>query len=256
MAKRGQRGGDDWVQPSTRMSEEEQTMILRMLKEGLNQVEIAKKLGRHHSAISRFCKRMFGTTELAEQYLKSKSLEMAKKVVKHATVEETIEVLSRPNIGVLAPVKQVESGPRILISVGQDSIGAIQSGQRDHLGLTPGQDHGKIGSGLVNEPQETVPARSGPGENGPQGREIHVRAQEQVTHPPSSSAPASARRSAALPDSEDASRSGRGQLETFPRPIPIPRVKKDASRKAIKGRAGGRSGIHLRYDIVEPEEDS
>lgn len=103
------------------------TLALKLRREGLNQSEIAAKLERTPGCISRFFKRFFGTTELAEQFIKASSLKMAQKMVKHATVQETIEILSRPNIGVLAPAKQVAQGHQFIVSFGQDSIGGVEA---------------------------------------------------------------------------------------------------------------------------------
>lgn len=241
-----------WKRPSTRLTVEEQTIILRLHKEGVSQSEIARQIERDHSAISRFLKRFFGTTELAQAYIQANALNLAKKVVKHATVEEAVDILSRPNIGVLQPHKTEKSGPQILISFGQDSIGGIESrsggSPNETKGLTGTPERAKlIGSGasVNHETHQTRPENRADHSEGPSAARASIpAAQPDAQGRP----PASQRRTRAPRDSrtlkQKVARILKGPRPTFsesdPPSRPIP--------------SSNRSKVNMRYSIVEEDD--
>lgn len=75
-------------------------------------------------------KRMRPTTEVATDYIKANSLKLAMRVVRKANVDQSIALLSRPNIGVLEPANGEGGmgGSRFMIGVAVDSLGGVKVG--------------------------------------------------------------------------------------------------------------------------------
>lgn len=122
------RAGGKWHRPYIQMDNEEKELALTLyFKQRKTVKEVAYAMGRGEKTIRKLVNAFMGTSVAAEQYIKSRSLFLAKKVVQRATVEEAVDILSRSNIGVLAPVKATADRPQILISVNQNSIGSISS---------------------------------------------------------------------------------------------------------------------------------
>jgi hypothetical protein len=100
-------------------------MILRWSKEGLSVDEIGRRTARNKSVISRFLARMYDTRELAQAIIAAGSAKLAERIVAKASVEEAIEVLSRPGIGVIQPAPSKNAGQvgGIEVSVAVSSCG-------------------------------------------------------------------------------------------------------------------------------------
>jgi hypothetical protein len=87
---------------------------------------IASERDRTRDVIYALVRRFQPNVDGAEAYLKSNALRLAMRVVRKANVEQSIDILSRSNMGVLAP-KQ-EGGPGgggFFLSVTADSCGAV-----------------------------------------------------------------------------------------------------------------------------------
>lgn len=110
---------------------------------------IGDKMGIPGDTVYRITRRLAPTTDLAADILKANAAKMAVKVVKKGNVDQMLDVLTRSNIGVLAPEKHVSgpSGPQFFIGVSADSLGAV-----------------KVGVQVVNQdPAEVTPVvKSGP----------------------------------------------------------------------------------------------
>lgn len=93
-------------------------------------VIIAPIYNRSPETIYYHIQRFRSTSGAAADYLRSNALKMAMRVVRKANVDQAIDVLSRPNIGVLEPAKGKESGGGggFFISVNADSCGAVKVG--------------------------------------------------------------------------------------------------------------------------------
>lgn len=86
-------------------------------------------IGKPPVMVAKLVQRMRPTTDLARMYFRAKAYKMAKKVVAKANVSEIVDVLSRPNIGVLDAVKKVEGGNGgFFLTVNADSCGAVKVG--------------------------------------------------------------------------------------------------------------------------------
>lgn len=110
-----------------------QRFKLYVLRDKLSAPEACKRIGaefgRHETTIRALIERLRPTNNLATDYLRSQSLRMAMKVVRRANVSELIDVLSRPNIGVLEPVKQSgKDGGGFILSLATDSCGGVKVG--------------------------------------------------------------------------------------------------------------------------------
>lgn len=127
---------------TSRMTADEKTTILVLSAKGDSVGSIAEKMGRSSSTISRFIAEMASTTVLAEATLKRDSIKLVERIIKKADVKESIDVLSRTNIGVLAPVKTIsQGGGGIEVSVGVSSCGTVVSVKAG------GDAQGQVGEG-------------------------------------------------------------------------------------------------------------
>lgn len=106
---------------------DEKTAILTLASKGRTIPQIAKSVNRAESTIARFLVRMSDTSVLAKATLKAGAVRLAERVVKHADVEESIEVLSRPGMDVLQPAAAagISGGFGIQVSVGVGSCGTV-----------------------------------------------------------------------------------------------------------------------------------
>ena len=108
------------------MEPDEKELALSMLDDGMSISDVAYKLGRAPSSISRLKSGYSSTAKLATRLIRANAEKLAKRVVDHATVEEAIQVLSRPNIDVLKPPSRNDGNTGIFISVGAGSLGAFK----------------------------------------------------------------------------------------------------------------------------------
>lgn len=91
--------------------------------------KIGTVLGIQVDTVRAVVKRMTSTSAAAEAHLQASALKLAMRIVRKANVEESIDILSRPNIGVLSPIaKGTESTAGIFIGVSADSCGAVKVG--------------------------------------------------------------------------------------------------------------------------------
>lgn len=97
------------------------------------------KLGKSPSAIYAHTKKLRNTTALAGDILKSGAADLARRIIEKANVEQAIEVLTRSNIGVLAPKSAGEGGGGggIFINVQAENLGAVKVGVLQGQPATP-----------------------------------------------------------------------------------------------------------------------
>ena len=231
----------------TQIGPDEKLLILDDAESGtLTIPQIAIKYGRHEHSIRRLIHKFHPSTVLATKYLRANALRLAQKVVKHSTVSEAIDVLSRPNIDVLKPQAKEQSITGFFTSVSLDSCGAVKEVKGAVIHAI-GQ-----GSSLSNEGQRPLSLQGKEGSG----------SQENVSPQVIDVAPRrrNAQRNAA-PDEEESLIVDQPEL-----PAPKKRKKVHAnpakqvtesnpSRKAILKLARGHnthdkdSSIHLRYDL-------
>lgn len=103
-------------------------------KEGLGRVQAYEAVGADMEidwkTIAAVIRRLKPTTQLAQDYLKASAMRLAVRVVRNAGVQQSIDLLSRPNIGVLAPIQQAQGGGGggFFLSVTADSCGSVKVG--------------------------------------------------------------------------------------------------------------------------------
>ncbi len=115
--------------------------------------KIGKHLGRPHTTIWAVIRRLRPTTGIAGDYIKANAFKLAHRIVQHASVEQSIDILSRPNIGVLEPIKKGEvGGGGFYLSVQSDSCGAVKVGV-----AMPGSGPAPQLTGAVNEQETSTP---------------------------------------------------------------------------------------------------
>lgn len=88
-----------------------------------------EEVGFDAKTVGRVWRMLQPTTGLATDYIRARAFRMARKVVTEASVPDLIDILSRPNVGVLEPIKKQEAGGGgFFISVSADSCGAVNVG--------------------------------------------------------------------------------------------------------------------------------
>lgn len=95
--------------------------------------QVATEFGRTADTVSRLLKDLRPTTELARATLLSRAHELVERVTEKADVDQLIDVLSRPNVGVLEPIASKAGGGGtsvgILVSVNQGTLAAVTQSQ-------------------------------------------------------------------------------------------------------------------------------
>jgi len=112
----------------------DRVQIVEMTLRGRSAAAIAADTGWSLDEVVAVRRQYLPTTNLAGHYLKAKALQLARRIVEEATVEEAIDVLTRPNIGVLEPVKKAGPHTGFWTSVTFDSLGAVQVKEADRNG--------------------------------------------------------------------------------------------------------------------------
>jgi hypothetical protein len=103
-----------------------------LMRRGMSKDEACVQIADQHQttpvAIEKIIDRFSPTTSLAQDYFRANALRMAVRVVRKANVAEAVDVLSRPNIGVLAPkAGDGSTGPSgFFLSVQSDTCGALK----------------------------------------------------------------------------------------------------------------------------------
>lgn len=114
---------------STPMSDGEKEDILKFLHLGKSIKEAAYHFGRHESSIRKFLVTLRPTTLLAKATLLARASELTEKVIEKADVDQLIDILSRPNIGVFDPAPSAKGGTggsgNILINIQAGSLAAV-----------------------------------------------------------------------------------------------------------------------------------
>lgn len=126
-----------------RIDEEEQEYILGLYEQSIKNGHgllatygyIARATGHHERTIQGVMRKLLPTTKLATAKLRAASSKLVDRLIAKAEVPDILDILSRPNIGVLAPASKGGSdGPTgIFVSVNAESCGAVK------LGVVTGQ---------------------------------------------------------------------------------------------------------------------
>lgn len=112
---------------SPKMTPEEKITCLTMKEAGKSVGEIAYVVKRNVSTVSRYLAGMMDSSLLARMTLKAGASTLAERIIRKADVKESIEVLSRPDMGVLKPAERAGGGGGmgIRVSVGVASCGTV-----------------------------------------------------------------------------------------------------------------------------------
>lgn len=90
---------------------------------------VGQEWGRHVQTVYDLMRRLSSTTGVAEHYLKAQAMRLAVRVVRDASAQEAIDLLSRKNMGVIAPKQEAGAGNTgFFLSVQADSCGAVKIG--------------------------------------------------------------------------------------------------------------------------------
>lgn len=87
--------------------------------------KISENTGREIDNVRKFIRSMRDTTTLATRVIRARSSQLVEKVLRKADPALLVDILQRPNIGVLKPVvKEPVAQIGIFVSTGRDSLGA------------------------------------------------------------------------------------------------------------------------------------
>jgi len=237
---------------------------------------IAAKSGRSLNAISRLIRQFSPSSILAERFLRANALALAERIVAKADVPQAIEVLSRPNIGVLAS-SRASGGVSVMMSISNDSLGGVV--------VHSSKEASNAARTRSSLPHEGPYSASIPREQGGRSEEYEewqpvIQQGQEAGEEDSGSAsdqlpavrPAGRRRpherAAAGQDSPVVKRKKKSKakakttfIDLHPSRIAIRRDHTPPPHhggprsRAVDHMAQGDSNIHLRYDIVEPEPE-
>jgi hypothetical protein len=108
-------------------NDRDRELIVRYIKQGKENREISALIGWPETEVRDVRAMFFPTPGLAKDYLLANALKLAQRVVEEANVEESIDILSRPNIGVLEPVVKAQNQPRIgiITNINTSTLGGV-----------------------------------------------------------------------------------------------------------------------------------
>lgn len=89
---------------------------------------VARKMAVSEDTVKKYWKEYRSTAKLATRKIQAKSSAIVETVLKEASPGELIDLLSRPNIGVLEPMRQGNQGSGFIVSVSADSCGGVKVG--------------------------------------------------------------------------------------------------------------------------------
>lgn len=252
---------------ATQIGPDEKILILADLDAGMGPRDIAKKYGRHEQSIYSLVKRYHPSTILATRLLRANAEKLAERVIKHATVEEAIDVLSRPNMEVLRPIAKESVATGFFTSVSLDSLGSVREIKTGMIHATSdpaaqadrqdGNGYPQLGQAQPGQPAGYEPRGGRSGDGGSARRRLPVysgpdepadlpaKDQDLVVGPPDGYTP---------DDTDARARPKKRSAKVLANPAKQV-VDSHPSRKAIIKLAKGRntkdkdSSIHLRYDI-------
>lgn len=108
---------------------------------------IARATKHSEATVARVMRSLMPTTKLATAKLRAGSSKLVDRLLAKAEVPDILDILSRPNIGVLAPVSKGGSdGPTgVFVSVQSESCGAVK------VGVIQGGQHEVTGSQVIEQ---------------------------------------------------------------------------------------------------------
>lgn len=108
-------------------TEQEEARVVQYIRDELTDAEIAARMEWADPTFVRDIRaKYFPTTGLASAILQAGAAALARRVIAEADVEEALDVLSRPNVGVLKPLDKGQAKPAFLTSVQIESLGAVR----------------------------------------------------------------------------------------------------------------------------------
>ena len=108
---------------SKNLTDDERVTIFEMAEHAYPVSVIAEKLGRGEQAIYRYLATLKATGQIARRYAEAQALTLTKRVVKHADVAESLEVLDR--LDVLPKKRDAGGGPSVVVCVGMPGSPAL-----------------------------------------------------------------------------------------------------------------------------------
>lgn len=139
--------------------------------------QIAEEVGLEWRTVAGVIYRHRPTMDIAQAKIRAAAARLADRIIEKSNVQEAIDILSRPNIGVLAPMKTNGGSPGgFFLSVQVDSCGAVKVGAastENPKGLPAGVIDAETiqeGEDAVDEgdyPESGIGEYSGDGDSGP-----------------------------------------------------------------------------------------
>lgn len=89
---------------------------------------VARGWGVSPDTVGNYWREHRPTTKLATMKIQARASQIVEKIIEKAPTNELIDILSRPNIGVLEPMKSGNQGGGFIVSVSADSCGGVKVG--------------------------------------------------------------------------------------------------------------------------------
>lgn len=109
--------------------DQDRELIVAMIKRGTTNEDIAARTGWSPIEVRDIRAMFFPRASLAADYLRANALKLAQRVVEEANVEEAVDILSRPNIGVLEPAVKAPTGRPIGVftTINTSTLGGVMA---------------------------------------------------------------------------------------------------------------------------------
>lgn len=122
-----------------RLSYAQRLRLFELQAQGTPEAEISHICRLHPRTVQRFYKAFAPTSDIAQRYLQAKSFKLAERVYEQADVDQAIEVLRDPSIGVLTPKHEQGSQavPAVYIGIQATSSSVSVQAQPKPLGQLP-----------------------------------------------------------------------------------------------------------------------
>lgn len=85
---------------------------------GVTQTQIAEKFGVHQATVSKAILRLQSTTTAASEYVASKALTLAERLIRDADVDQCLEVFDRLQLSGLTKRDQKASSTNVVVAFG------------------------------------------------------------------------------------------------------------------------------------------
>lgn len=157
------------IQASKVSRGEQNDIWLALQEKGATIQSVAGIFGRHIDTVATIQRKFRSTTALASARIRAKALDLVDKVIEKGEVDQIIDVLSRPNIGVLDPVNKggtsggLNGGIHVSVGIGSLAAVSVEATPNAPISLPEASIDGeivKVGPTVMGESSVQRPSRA------------------------------------------------------------------------------------------------